>query len=222
MDMPLSVIGAGFGRTGTMSLKYALEILGLGPCYHMVEVGNNDGHRIRWNEIAFGKKPDWDFMFENYNAVVDWPARHYWQQLAAYYPEAKVILTVRDSEAWFRSFTDTIYSTIHRPLPADAPEENRRHRQTIHKIITEDTFHFKGDDKIHAINVFTENNEKVRKTIAPERLLIYEIAKGWEPLCAFLDVPIPAEPFPHKNSTEEYLSQDPRLKAETEAKRKNI
>jgi hypothetical protein len=213
--MPLKVIGAGFGRTGTKSLKTALEILGVGPCYHMVEVGNNEGHRILWNEIAFGKKPDWDTLFENYQSGVDWPIRHYWQQLAAYYPEAKVILTVRDPEAWYKSFSDTIYSTIHDPLPADAPEENKRHRQTIHKMITEDTFHFKGDDKIHAINVFMENIEKVKRTIAPERILVYDITEGWEPLSAFLGVPIPDEPFPKTNSTQEFLSQDPRRKTES-------
>ena len=219
--MTLKVIGAGFGRTGTRSLKTALEILGFGPCYHMYEVGNNEGHKIRWNEIAFGKKPDWDSLFENYNATVDWPSAHYWQQLAAYYPEAKIILTVRDPEAWFRSFIDTIYTTIHTPLPADAPEENKIHRKTIHKIIAQDTFHHQGDDKIYAMNVFNENIEKARRTIAPERLLIYEITEGWEPLCKFLDVPIPAEPFPRTNSTEEFLSQDPKRKAEAGAKGEN-
>ena len=213
--MSLKIIGAGFGRTGTMSLKYALEMLGFGPCYHMVEVGNNEGHRVHWNEIAFGKKPDWDFLFEHYNAALDWPARHYWRELAAYYPDAKVILTVRDPETWYKSFHKTIHSTTYQPLPPEAPEENKRHRQTIHKLITEETFHYKGDDKIHAINVFTENIEKVRRFIAPERLLIYDIQQGWEPLCAFLGVAVPDEPFPHKNSTEEFLSQDPR-RAETE------
>ncbi len=219
--MSLKVIGAGFGRTGTKSLKTALDMLGFGPCYHMVEVGNNEGHRIRWNEIVFGKKPDWEALFEKYTSTVDWPSTHYWEPLAAYYPQAKIILTVRDPEAWFRSFTDTIYATTQQPLPADAPEENKLHRKTIHKIITQDTFHNRGNDKIHAINVFNENIEKARRTIAPERLLIYDIQEGWEPLCKFLGVPIPAEFFPRTNSTEEFLSQDSRRKVEASAKGKN-
>ena len=120
--MALDIIGAGFGRTGTKSLKTAIDLLGLGPCYHMTEVKSNAGHRYRWNEIAFGAEPDWDALFAGYHAAVDWPAAHYWRELSEAYPEAKVILTLRDPEEWFHSFSNTIRPVMNRdPLP-DAPE----------------------------------------------------------------------------------------------------
>ena len=208
--MGLGIIGAGFGRTGTKSLKTAIDLLGLGPCYHMTEVKNNEGHRYRWNEIAFGAAPDWDALFEHYNAAVDWPAAHYWRELTETYPQAKVILTIRDPEDWFRSFSNTIQPVMNRDVLPDAPEDAHVHRQTIRKIILEDTFQGRDHDKTYAIGAFMQRAEEVAQTIPADKLLVYEITQGWEPLCDFLEVPIPAEPFPHKNTTEEFLSQDPR------------
>lgn len=210
--MSLQIIGAGFGRTGTMSLKHALETLGFGPCYHMVEVKKNEGHRYRWNEIAHGAMPDWDDLFRDYRAAIDWPATHYWDALARYYPDAKVILTVRDPEAWYRSFSETIRKVIRVPVPEDAPEEDHLHRDTIHKIITEQTFHGQSGTKEVAIRAFEERIKQVIEAIPKKRLLVYEITQGWGPLCEFLDVPVPDLEFPKKNTTEEFLAQDPRSK----------
>ena len=209
----LSVLGAGFGRTGTHSLKTALEIIGFGPCYHMTEVKNNPGHREAWNAIAFGAaEPDWDDLFRDYRSAVDWPATHYWRELSEHYPDAKLILTIRDPEAWYESYSNTIRRTIHQPVPADAPEDAHLHRKTILKIIAEDTFQGRDHDPAFAIGAFMARLETVARTIPPERLLVYEITAGWKPLCDFLDVPVPAEPFPHKNTTDDFLSQDPQKK----------
>jgi hypothetical protein len=206
-NMGINVLGAGFGRTGTKSLKTALDMLGFGPCYHMSEVKENPGHREIWNAIANGAEPDWDDLFRDYRSAVDWPVTHYWRELAAYYPDAKVILTIRDPEKWFASYTRTIGTVIHEPLPEDSPADILLHRQTILKLIAEDTFHGRDDDQAYAIGVFLARAEEVARTIPPERLLIYEITQGWLPLCRFLDVPIPLEPFPHTNTTEEFLAR---------------
>ena len=108
--MPLSVIGAGFGRTGTMSLKLALDQLGFGPCYHMTEVFKNPKASGYWEAAADGKPIDWEEVFAGYRSTVDWPGATFYKQLADAYPEAKVILTERDAEAWFESTQATIFS----------------------------------------------------------------------------------------------------------------
>jgi hypothetical protein len=206
--MGLDILGAGFGRTGTFSLKTALEMLGLGPCYHMTEVKENTGHRQAWHDIAFGTvEPDWEAMFRDYRSAVDWPATHYWRQLSEHYSDARVILTMRDPEGWYRSYTKTIGPVIHSPVPADASEDLHLHRRTIRKIILEDTFRNRDHDPVYAIGAFMARAERVARTIDPDRLLVYEISWGWKPLCDFLGVPVPAEPFPHRNTTEEFLAQ---------------
>jgi hypothetical protein len=110
--MALEVIGAGFGRTGTMSMKSALEIIGFGPCHHMMEVTSNDAQRDIWRAIAAGETPDWEQAFAGYRSTVDWPGAYFWRELAARYPAAKIILTVRDPESWFESATNTIFCSI--------------------------------------------------------------------------------------------------------------
>lgn len=201
--MSLMVIGAGFGRTGTTSLKLALETLGFNPCYHMREVFDNPAHIYHWHDFAFGKSEDWEAVFASYKAAVDWPTSRFWRELAQAYPDAKVILTVRDPEAWYRSAMNTILSGEEPPDP-DMSEQDKRFREMVRKIIREDTFDNQFDDKAHALRVFTEHIETVRRTIAPERLLVFQACDGWEPLCRFLGVPIPDAPYPHANSTEEF------------------
>ena len=107
--MALQVVGAGFGRTGTLSLKNALERLGFGPCYHMLEVMERPDHMQMWHRLAFDGPIDWDLLFRDFQSTVDWPAARYWRELAAHYPDARVLLSVRDPEAWYKSMTDTIY-----------------------------------------------------------------------------------------------------------------
>ena len=196
--MTLKVIGAGYGRTGTMSLKLALEQLGFGPCHHMVEVFAHPESIPWWVEAAEGK-PDWDKIFQGYAAAVDWPTATFYEQLAAYYPDAKVILTERDPESWFRSTQATIFA---RPFDETSAERGPW-AQMVLKVVG-DLFDRRMDDHDTLISVFKAHNARVREVIPPERLLVYEVAHGWSPLCAFLGVPVPEGEMPKVNSTEEF------------------
>jgi hypothetical protein len=195
--MPLSVIGAGFGRTGTMSLKLALDKLGFGPCYHMVEVFKNPKAPGYWEAAADGKQVDWEEVFAGYCSTVDWPSATFYKELADAYPEAKVILTVRDPEEWFTSTQATIFS---RHIRDDTEDDWQR---MVLKVIG-DLFERRMTDKAKLIEVYERHNQEVRRTIPSERLLVYEIADGWGPLCRFLDVEVPNESMPKVNSTDEF------------------
>ncbi|MBV1914579.1 MAG: hypothetical protein KUG72_04285, partial [Pseudomonadales bacterium] len=201
--MSLSVIGAGFGRTGTLSLKSALETLGVGPCYHMIEVHDNASHAEIWSAAADGKPTDWQQVFENYGSTVDWPGCFFWKEYAALYPDAKVLLSVRDSEKWYKSVTDTIYQLFSKPLPDKDAPGYAQHAMTK-KIIQEKTFDNRFEDKDYAISVYEKHIETVQNTIPADRLLTFNVAEGWSPLCDFLNVPIPDTDFPRVNSTEEF------------------
>jgi hypothetical protein len=195
--MPLSVIGAGFGRTGTMSLKLALDRLGFGPCYHMVEVFKNPKAPGYWEAAADGETVAWEEVFAGYSSTVDWPSATFYRQLADAYPNAKVILTERDPESWFTSTQATIFS---RPIRDDTQDGWQR---MVLKVIS-DLFDRRMNDKAKLIEVYRRHNEEVRRTIAPERLMVYDVAAGWGPLCRFLDVEVPHEPMPKVNSTDEF------------------
>ena len=195
--MPLSVIGAGFGRTGTMSLKLALDQLGFGPCYHMTEVFKNPEASGYWEAAADGEPVDWEEVFAGYGSTVDWPSATFYRRLADAYPNAKVILTERDPEAWFESTQATIFS---RHIRDDTDDEWQR---MFLKVIG-DLFDRRMTDKDKLIEVYNRHNEEVRRTIAPERLLVYQVSEGWGPLCAFLGVDVPDEPMPKVNSTDEF------------------
>lgn len=199
--MGLKVVGAGFGRTGTLSLKNALEKIGYGPCYHMLEVFSRPEHVALWHDAAFGKAVDWDRLFGDFTATVDWPSTRWWRELADHYPDAKVLLSLRDPEAWYQSMHDTIYQPMTWPLSDDAPELVRLQNQMVRKAILEDTFDGRFEDKAHAIAVFNRHNQEVRDTTDPKRLLVFEARQGWEPLCHFLDASVPNEPYPRLNDT---------------------
>ncbi len=204
---PLKVIGAGFGRTGTMSLQSALERLLGGRCYHMAEVFKNPGHPKLWAQKGRGDPIDFAEVFRNYVAAVDWPVARYYAELADLYPEAKVILTVRDPERWYASTRDTIYtlSASIQTRPVRWFIKARPQMQPV-STMTDDIIwgprgHFDGrfEDRDHAIAIYEAHIEEVKRTIPAERLLVYEIKQGWEPLCTFLDLPVPSEPMPHVN-----------------------
>ena len=205
--MSLKLIGAGFGRTGTLSLKFALEKLGLAPCYHMMEVLAHKDFREYWASAARGETPDWDVIFDGYQATVDWPGATYWKELAEYYPDAKVLLSVRGGEGWYKSVMNTIYGAENRArfevLPADHP------RRVMIDRIFKTTFDGQIEDKDHAISVFNKHNELVKETIPADRLLVYEVGSGWDPICEFLGVPVPDEAYPNSNSTEDFRNQFP-------------
>lgn len=201
--MALSVIGAGFGRTGTLSLKFALEKLGFGPCYHMLEIINNPDRADDWYRAGIGEPVDWDQVFDGYRSTVDWPSTQFYAQLAEHYPEAKIILTVRDPEKWHQSGENTIFRALRMTMNSDDPEVQKRGRMA-QKVVLEQAMEGKIDDKEALIEVFNRHIETVKATIAPERLLVYELAEGWDPLCDFLGVPVPDEPMPRVNSSEEF------------------
>ncbi len=197
----LDVIGAGFGRTGTASLKVALEHLGFGPCHHMFEVVARPELLPRWERVVAGETIDWDVVLDGYRSTVDWPGCAYWQELMAAYPHAKVILTVRDPDSWYDSAYDTIYQPNVEPEAEkwDAPPALRRMRSMVDKLIWEGTFDGRFGERAHAIGVFDEHNAAIRRSVPSDRLLVYRVDQGWAPLCDYLGVAIPAEPFPHIN-----------------------
>ncbi|MEM7224656.1 MAG: sulfotransferase family protein [Pseudomonadota bacterium] len=190
--MALAVIGAGFGRTGTDSMRLALEQLGFGPCHHMSEVTSNPDQLRQWRALADGRKPDWETILAGYRSAVDWPSAYFWRELAAAYPDAKVLLTLRSAESWYESMRNTII-----PVIADTEDPASIGRWAI----SEGTFSGRLEDREHAIAVFERNTAEVQGAFGPERLLTYHIGDGWTPLCAFLGVPVPDAPFPRSNST---------------------
>ena len=201
--MALAVIGAGFGRTGTLSLKGALERLGLGPCYHMIELIEHPEHAVFWERAAAGGGVDWDEILGGYQAAVDWPACIFYAQLAARYPMAKMILTVRDPERWYESARSTIFPRILRQV-TEADEAAFARVRMQRKVVIEQTFGGEVASREHVLAVFRRHIEEVQRAVPPERLLVYRIADGWPPLCAFLGQPVPDAPFPHVNSSEDF------------------
>jgi hypothetical protein len=201
--MTLSVIGAGFGRTGTNSIKKALEQLGLGPCHHMEEVFGNPSQLPHWELAANGQTVKWERVFEGYHSAIDWPSAHYWRELADYYPEAKVLLSVRPFERWWSSFTGTIMQVLEdRDAIADA--HTRAVATMAYKIIAEDTFSGLMSDKATAQIAYEKRIDDVKQTIRADRLLIFDVSEGWSPLCSFFNLPEPQMEFPRSNSTADF------------------
>lgn len=197
--MTLSIIGAGFGRTGTLSLKLALEQLGFGRCYHMTEVFSLPAAPGQFERAAMGEPVDWDEVFKGYGATVDWPACAFYHELAAAYPAAKVILTVRDAESWFRSTQETIFEGLEEMVKDTASPWARMAKRVIY-----DRFDGRIHDRATCIAVFEAHNAAVKAAFPKERLLVYEAREGWGPLCAFLGEAVPATPFPKVNTREDF------------------
>jgi len=195
--MSLKIIGAGFGRTATASLKIALETVLGGPCYHMSEVLGKPGQVDLWLEAAAGR-PDWDAIFDGYAATVDFPASNYWRELAEAYPDAKVLLSLRDPERWFTSTQETIFSPTLQKFQAGT-KWGRMIKATI-----DDHLGGKMNDRDSLIAAFNAHNDAVRAAFGDDRLLVFEAKDGWDPLCRFLGVEVPEDPFPHVNSKEEF------------------
>jgi hypothetical protein len=202
--MALAVIGSGFGRTGTLSLKGALDELDLGPCHHMTEVFQHPEQVAHWQAAAAGRAVYWDDVFAGFRSQVDWPGAHWWRELAAAYPQAKVIHTVRPEERWWTSFAATIAVVIGGGQDIPAPPHVRAMMAVAAEIIGPQTIGPSLADRTAALAAYRRRTVEVRAAIPPERLLVFDVAEGWEPLCRFLDRPVPAAPFPHVNSTEEW------------------
>ena len=208
--MSLKVIGAGFGRTGTTSLKAALERLGFNRCYHMFEFMEHPEHAKYWDAASKGKPVDWDALFEGYQSTLDWPGCSYYQELMQRYPDAKVLLTVRDPEKWYQSAQKTIFSApggLGGFLRFLLRPQQLRSGLIVRRILFKGTFGGKVKDKAHTVRVFEEHIEEVKRTVPEERLLVYNVKEGWGPLCTFLEVSIPDEPFPHLNDAGSFQEQ---------------
>jgi hypothetical protein len=208
----LEVIGAGFGRTGTMSLKLALEQLGFGPCYHMTEIVANPHHARLWRAADAGHPVDWTELFAHYRATVDWPACHYYRELIAEFPEAKVILTIRDPDQWYDSMASTLYS-LKKAMEArwlSNPALGSTRGPYVENRVWRETFSGRFEDRQHATTVFQRHNAEVIGCVPPERLLVYRVADGWRPLCEFLGVAQPDSPFPLINSTQSFREYNSR------------
>ena len=200
--MTLKAISAGFGRTGTLSLKLALEELGFGPCHHMKEVLENGPVQVPlWHAAAEGK-PDFAAIYKGYASAVDWPTAAFWREVAAAYPEAKIILSTRSAESWYSSFSETILTSLlakdHWPPPA-VPWLSMVSKVVIDRSLGGRT------DKDGVIAAFHAQEAAVKAAIPANRLLVHQAKDGWEPLCAFLGVPVPATPYPRTNSKEEFF-----------------
>jgi hypothetical protein len=206
----MKVIGAGFGRTGTLTLKAALEELGVGPCYHMVEVLWGDTSRLPlWQAAASGGEVDWQALFAGFESTVDWPGCTFYEPLMEVFPEAKVLLTVRDPEAWYESAKNSIYASLIAGRKGElaggtntppSPEAFAM----ISTLIWEGTFHGRFEDREYAIEMFNRHNDEVKRKVPAERLIVHEVKEGWAPLADMLGVPEPDAPFPRLNDKDSF------------------
>ena len=196
----LRVVGAGLGRTGTKSLQLALQQLLGGPCYHMAEVFAHPEHIPIWERQAQSAEPNLDEILDGYVAMVDWPGVGFWRELAAANPDAVILLSTRsDAETWWRSADKTIFDGVRRGVPP--PEFLEMWRQLTRRGFTDRL------DHDSAVEAYERHNADVRATADPGRLVEWQPGDGWQPLCAALGVDVPGEPFPHVNTTEEFLSR---------------
>lgn len=199
--MSLKVIGAGVGRTGTYSLKLAINQIGLGPCHHMEEVLHNMPVHVPLWSAAVAGNPDWSRVYDGYESAVDWPTACFFRELAKQYPDAKFVLTQRDPERWADSFGATIYKLL--AGRQQAPEEMRAWLEMANDVIAKSGFP-QGLDRDALVQGFIEHNNAVREVVPESRLLVFEVKQGWQPLCEFLDVPVPEADFPRTNHREEF------------------
>ena len=209
--MSIKVVGLGLGRTGTLSLKQALEQLGFGPCYHMDTLLRQPDVVGCWSELDRTGTTDWNTLFGRFGSAVDFPTIAYHPAILKQYPEAKCILTVRDEEDWYRSARATILQAepslrekifLSLKLPF-----SRRHRRLLEVFQLTGKFWDLGEDKDEAIGFLRGWNEGIRASIPPERLLVYDVRDGWAPLCNFLGVPLPDRPFPRSNDKADFRTK---------------
>jgi len=200
--MPLKVIGSGLGRTGTLSLKAALEHIGFGPCHHMVEVFMDPDSLPLW--IAAGEgHPNWDAIFKNFTAMVDYPGCIFFRQLAEHFPDAKVLHSTRDPDDWFDSTQATIFSAASPAINGEGPELMQR----FFNVLFRSRFGEQVHDRQFMTDYYRRHEEEVLTSIPPERLLVFRATDGWGPLCNFLGVPVPPEPYPRTNTREAFLGR---------------
>lgn len=219
--MALGVIGTGFGRTGTHSLKLALEQLGFGKCYHMAELLQHPDDIVYFEKAARGEAVDWDSLFTGFHSACDFPIILFIDELMKNYPDARYIHTTRNPDSWHKSFTDTIMK-VSKPSPMQIVKmtlrmpfsSEVRKRLRVFKYngrMLNKMFGERIKTKEGMIEFFREYNEKMVKLIPKDKLLIYDIKSGWEPLCKFLNVAVPEIPFPVSNTTDEFVTRAKKL-----------
>lgn len=191
----MKVIGAGLGRTGTNSLKLALEQLLEAPTYHMFEVAKHPAHVPVWHDASLGRSVDWDALFEGFEAAVDWPVCAFAVELSRAYPESLILLSTRDFDSWWKSASSTIFDRID---VAEGPWG-----EMVRTLLAE-TFTSQVKDQDASRKAFERHHETIRREIPKDRILEWRAGDGWEPICERLGLPVPAEPFPHTNTTKEF------------------
>jgi hypothetical protein len=199
--MTMHVIGAGVGRTGTYSLKLAINQLGLGPCHHMEAVLNGMAAQVPLWNAALNGQPDWQAIYAGFHSAVDWPTAGFFRELPKIYPTAKFVLTLRDPEKWADSFAATIYKLV--GGREQAPPDKKAWLDMADGIIAKTGFPT-GLDHDALVKAFIAHNEAVKATVPSRQLLVYEVKDGWDPLCSFIGVAPPAEPFPRTNHRAEF------------------
>jgi len=211
----MQLIGAGLPRTGTLTQKLALEELGLGPCYHWVDMLADLDHVGLWSRAMDGEAT-WVQVFEDHRSTADWPGGYFYRELMEHYPDAKVLLSVRDPRAWERSFRETIWTMCHgnslMPLlsraRAQVDPQWRSYLELVDRMFwgPQGTFRAGHSEQL-LIEQMIRHNEEVERFVSPERLLVWEVTDGWEPLCAFLGVDVPDGAMPHANDRGTFLER---------------
>ena len=194
----MKIIGAGYGRTGTVSLQGGLEVLGF-PCIHMADL-MGDLPRLRaWHDFATGQSEmDWKKLFHGYEATVDWPGCLFYRELMEVFPEALVVLTIRDPEQWFNSW-ERMWKTIHRFRAFGFVPRLKMYHEVANHFVVDGLFGGQLDREAH-IAIYEQHIEDVKHNVPADRLLVYSVQEGWEPLCSFLGCDQPTnKPFPHLN-----------------------
>lgn len=212
----MKLIGAGLPRTGTLSQKVALEMLGLGPCYHMVNVLADLDEAQGWRRALDGEAA-WEEIFQGHQSTVDWPGSFFWRELADHYPDAKILLSVRDADGWVRSMRDTIWGIFYGDMLMRDLSEARERVDSKWRGYTD---MMKGMwEKSGLIDAGAQTtaedmavgmerfNQEVQATIPADRLLVWSVSEGWEPLCEFLGVPVPETDFPHLNDSKVFADR---------------
>jgi hypothetical protein len=213
--MSIKVIGAGFPRTGTNSLKRSLEMLGVSKCYHMKELLTHPDQLPLWLRLEDTGTTDWDTLYNGFQGSVDFPCYPFYQQHLEKYPEAKVILTIRDFDSWYKSVTSTIWTAGPQNLGQKLAMMGRMLTDSrvkkvigcikfVKRMIWQKEFKGRFEDVAFVKEVFNQHIEKVKSNVPSDQLLVYDVREGWGPLCQFLGVPEPAEPLPHLNKRENF------------------
>lgn len=212
----MKVLGVGFGRTGTMSLKQALADLGAGPCFHMIDLimGENRARDLAyWVRIADGETVDWHEVFDGWESTVDWPAASKWREMAAAFPDTPVLLNVRDFDGWYRSVENTILAVKLAARAGELEQDANREQPApelwgvIERLIWEGDFQGRFEDRDWVRKMYDDRIEEIRSTIPADRLTIWNLGDGWGPLAAMLGVDPPAHEFPRLHDTNEFRAE---------------